>query len=163
MKQFLLSSALAISLVSGLTGAAEACTVDTPVSLFGADGKGNGIISNDGLTFDGSLADQVYNGGTYDGVAHLNGSADCSQAFKDLEKEIDQGTALAAAMSAPVWLGEGETFRISGGVGFTDGEAAVGATGLYKINKNLAGYAGGAVATSNSDVWSAKAGLSVGW
>ena len=145
------------------TAAMAACAVDTPVSLFGADGKGNGIISNDGVTFDGSLADQVYNGGTYDGVARLNGSADCSAAFKELEKEIDQGTALAAAMSAPVWLGEGETFRISGGVGFTDGEAAVGATGLYKLNRNWAGFAGGAFSANDTSNWAGKVGISAGF
>lgn len=161
MKTFLAAALISAFAMAG--SAQAACSVDTPVSLFGADGKGNGLISNDGVTFDGSLADQVYNGGTYDGVAHLNGEADCTDLFRDIKEQIDQGAALAAAMSAPVWLGENETFRVSGGIGFTDGEAAVGATGLLKINKNIAGYAGAAVSTSNSDAWSGKAGLSIGY
>lgn len=159
-----LFAAALISALSVMTVTANAaCSVDTPVSLFGADGKGNGIISNDGVTFDGSLADQVYNGGSYDGVAHINGSADCSQAFKHLQDEIDQGTALAAAMSSPVWLGDSETFRVSGGVGFTDDAAALGLNGLYRINRNVAAFGGAALSTDDTSNWSGRAGLSVGW
>jgi ABC-type transport system substrate-binding protein len=108
----------------------------------------------------------------------LPGTADCSTALNAIGNETSAGlarlsreledaqldnAALAAALSAPAWLEPGETFSISGGVGFSDGSAAVGATGLMRFDKNWSGFAGGAFSTENSDLWAAKAGVRVGF
>lgn len=87
-----------------------------------------------------------------DGINGLNG------------KDFDSADALAmsAALSPPVWLGDNERVRISTGVGFTDSAAAIGATGVVRIDGALAGFAGGAVSTETG-AWAAKAGLSYGW
>ena len=79
-------------------------------------------------------------------------------------RDFDSADALAmsAALSPPVWLGDTERVRISTGVGFTDSAAAVGATGVVRIDGALAGFAGGAVSTETG-AWAAKAGLSYGW
>lgn len=70
--------------------------------------------------------------------------------------------ALSAALSPPVWLGDNERVRISTGVGFTEGAAAVGATGVVRIDGALAGFAGAAVSTETG-AWAGKAGISVGF
>ena len=63
----------------------------------------------------------------------------------------------------PTWLGDNETVRLSGGVGFSDGgQTAIGATGVVRIDKSVAGFVGGAV-SSDDGKWAAKAGVSVGW
>lgn len=79
-------------------------------------------------------------------------------------RDFDSADALAlsAALSPPVWLGDTERVRISTGVGFTDGAAAVGATGVVRIDGALAGFAGGAV-SAETGAWAAKAGFSYGW
>ena len=62
----------------------------------------------------------------------------------------------------PVWLGDSEKVRISGGLGFGQGgELAVGATGVVRVDKNVAGFVGGAVGDGGK--WAGKAGVSVGW
>lgn len=122
-----------------------ACGVSSPVNV---------PVVGDALT-------EIHNGGDWEGTYNLQGSADCSKEINDAaEQARDEALALSSAMSAPVWLGEGENFRISGGIGFTDGETAVGATALARINRNVAAYGGAAV---NSDAWAGKAGLSIGW
>ncbi len=71
--------------------------------------------------------------------------------------------ALSAALSMPAWLETHENFRVSGGLGFSEGgETAVGATGVVRIDKNLAGF-GGAAVNTNGDNWAGKAGLSWGF
>lgn len=79
-------------------------------------------------------------------------------------RDFDSADALAlsAALSPPVWLGDNERVRVSTGVGFTDSAAAIGATGVVRIDGALAGFAGGAVSTETG-AWAAKAGLSYGW
>lgn len=150
---------------------ANACTTDTPVSLFGAGGS-NGLLATDGnvpanlgdVLTNGSSVSQIYNGGDYEnGVAHFNGSADCSALRREMEEATFNTAALAAALSTPVWLEADERFAISGGLGFSDGATALGATGIIRFDKNWSGFAGGAFSTDDSDLWAAKAGLRLGW
>jgi len=76
---------------------------------------------------------------------------------------MDEALALSAALSIPAWLETDEKVRVSGGLGFTQGgETAVGATTVVRLNKNWAGFAGGAVSTNGGN-WAGKAGVSVGW
>jgi hypothetical protein len=162
-----------------------ACTTDTPLSLFGNDGAGNGLLSNQGgdinnLPTDllnnpgpnilnnggvvGQIAGQNIDGG---GVAHLNGSADCSAQFARLSREIEEAqfdtAALAAALSAPAWLEPNEKFSLSLGAGFADGSTAFGGTALMRFDGTWSGFAGGALSGSNSDLWAAKVGLRAGF
>ncbi|WP_414461754.1 hypothetical protein [Hyphomicrobium sp. DY-1] len=74
----------------------------------------------------------------------------------------DDALALSAALSPPVWLGDNEKVRISIGTGFTGSAAAVGATGVVRINSALAGFVGGAVSAESGDAVG-KAGISIGW
>jgi hypothetical protein len=147
---------------------ANACTTDTPLSLAGQGGS-NGIFTSNGAPsgFPTGVLGQIHNGGTWDGVAHLKGSADCSDDYASLSSAMEDAqfdaAALAAALSTPVWLEAGENFSISGGLGFSDGSTAVGATGLVRFGKNLSGFAGGAFNTDDTDLWAAKAGLRFGW
>lgn len=79
--------------------------------------------------------------------------------------DMDRALALSSAMSMPVWLGDSESFRISGGVGFSEGESALGGTAVFRlspIDRNLSGFVGGAI-SSDGDDWGGKAGLSYGW
>ena len=79
--------------------------------------------------------------------------------------DMDRALALSSAMSMPVWLGDSESFRVSGGVGFAEGETALGGTAVFRlspIDKNLSGFVGGAVSSDGND-WGGKAGLSYGW
>jgi hypothetical protein len=169
---------IALAATAALASAAHAaCTTNTPLNLYGQNG-GNGLISNSGAPpnsqadFDGSVVGQIANNdgnGNYDGngTANLTGSADCSgdiaAASAALQEQIEDSAAVAAALSAPVWLENGENFAISGGVGFTGDATAVGATGIVRIDKGLSGYAGGAFATNDTSTYAGKAGLRVGW
>jgi hypothetical protein len=79
-------------------------------------------------------------------------------------RDFDMGKSLAisAALSIPAWLGDSETVRISGGLGFSDGgDTALGATAIVRIDKNLAGFVGGAVGMNGGAA--GKAGISYGW
>lgn len=83
---------------------------------------------------------------------------DTGMSNADLEKSL----ALSAAASMPVWLGDAEKGRISGGMTVSEhGETAIGATGVFRINKNWAGFVGGAIA-SDGDAKLGRAGVSVG-
>lgn len=87
------------------------------------------------------------------GIAGKNGA----------DYDLDKSLALSSALSMPVWLGDTETVRISGGVGFANGgEAAIGATGVVRIDRNMSVFVGGAVDTEG-DNYAGKVGLSVGW
>jgi hypothetical protein len=91
-----------------------------------------------------------------DGIDGLNG-------INGRDADIDTALALSSALSMPVWLGDSETVRISGGVGFSNGgETAIGATSVVRIDRTLSGFIGGAVSTDGGE-WAGKAGLSVGW
>lgn len=81
----------------------------------------------------------------------------------DMSDAMSKQAALAAALSQPVWLEAGENGAISGGFGFNENDAAFGVTGVMRIGKNLAGYAGGAVDVDGADDWVGKAGLRAGW
>jgi hypothetical protein len=88
------------------------------------------------------------------GAAGLNG-------LDGRDFDLGKALALGAALSPPVWLGDSESVRFSGGVGFSENASAFGVTGVLRINKNTAGFAGGAVAEGGE--WVGKAGLSFGW
>jgi hypothetical protein len=76
---------------------------------------------------------------------------------------IDKSQAVAAAMSAPAWLGDKENFSISGGVGFNESEAALGGTAIARLpGTPFSAYAGGAVDV-DGDEWAGKAGLRAGF
>lgn len=147
------SSLLALALAAP---AHATCTTNTPLSVWGQGGS-NGLLASSGTPgYDaGSIVGQITNDlSDLDGTANLRGTAAC-----------DAGDVLsvAAALSAPAWLEDGEKFSLSGGFGFADDAFALGATGIMRLDKNLSAFAGGAVSTDNSDVWAAKAGLRVGW
>src|SRR5690606_5663717 len=123
-------------------GAHAACPTNTPVSAFGVNGS-NGVIGSGGVnpftastqeaaeaSLLGSAVGQIaapdQNGDpTWNGVANFHGTADCSALRREMEEAASNTAALAAALSAPIWLGDSEQFAISGGVGFTDDAAAV--------------------------------------
>lgn len=90
------------------------------------------------------------------GIAGLNGKDG-----KDFN--FDKSLAMSSALSMPVWLGDSETVRVSGGVGFSDGgETAIGATAVVRMSKNVSGFVGGAFSSDGKDA-AGKAGISVGW
>lgn len=77
--------------------------------------------------------------------------------------DMDKALALNSALSMPVWLGDSERVRISGGLGFSEGgETAFGATGVVRLDKNWAGFVGGAV-DSEGGSYAGKLGVSLGW
>lgn len=153
---------IAMIVLAGLASAAHAgnCTTNTPVNLFGQNG-GNGLLSNGGVpAFDDTGAvGQIANGGDGMGTANLHGTASCP-----VEDNSGELLAISAALSTPIWLEHGENFAISGGLGFSgDGDTALGATGIVRIDKGISGFAGGAFSTDNSDQWAGKAGMRVGF
>jgi hypothetical protein len=87
------------------------------------------------------------------------GTASCP----DGKNTQDDALAVSAALSSPVWLETGERASVSGGLGFTEDSTAIGLNGIYRIDKGLSGFAGGAMSTSETDVWAGKAGLRLGW
>jgi hypothetical protein len=88
-----------------------------------------------------------------DGKNGLNGS----------DADISKAMAVSAALSVPVWLESGERFAVSGGLGFTEDETAVGATGIVRLDKNWSAFAGGAMSTEDSKAWAGRAGARVGF
>jgi collagen triple helix repeat protein len=74
---------------------------------------------------------------------------------------VDRVLALAAAMNQPAWLEPRENFSLTGGVGFTNGGAAIGLTGIMRLNGSVAGYGG--VAVEPGGLWTGKVGARVGW
>lgn len=132
------TAALAALLLSTAPALAADCTTSSPVTP---------------AIVDSALAAYAEHGD--DAVYNLQGTASCPDASDTL--------AVASALSMPVWLGDKENFAISGGIGFSDDAAAIGATAVARINGNLAAFAGGAVSTESSDVWAGRAGLRLGW
>lgn len=134
----------------GDTGAQGVAGIDGKDGVNGADGK-DGAAGAKGST--GATGSQGVAG--KDGINGTNGIDG---------RDFDSGDtlALSAALSPPVWLGDSEKVRISVGTGFTESAAAVGATGVVRIDGALAGFAGGAVSTETG-TWAAKVGLSYGW
>lgn len=137
-------SVLAAALMLSTSAAHAACTSSTPVDV--------PILQ--------AAIDSISNGGANDGTYSFNGSADCSSAIEDAQMD---SAALAAALSTPVWLEPGEKFAISGGLGFSDGSTAVGATGIVRFGSNLSGFVGGAFNTDDTDLWAGKVGLRAGF
>jgi hypothetical protein len=175
MKRFSLVTAIAFLAAIAISPAANAaCSANTPLSVWGQNGS-NGLVASTGQpnTYDaGSVVGQITNDLTnLDGTANLHGSADCSDDLaalrSSLSRELQDAqsnlAALSAASSQPVWLEPGENFAVSGGLGFADGATALGATGIVRFDKHWSGFAGAAVSTDDTDVWSGKAGLRVGW
>lgn len=80
-------------------------------------------------------------------------------------RDFDMGRALAlsSALSMPVWLGDRETLRLSGGIGFSDsGDTALGVSGILRFDRNWAGFVGGAI-SPDGKAGAGHAGVSVGW
>lgn len=167
--------AAAILLVASSIHASAACTTNAALSAWGQNGS-NGVLSNTGspgagpLGYDDSgIVGQILNPPAYDGngIANIHGTADCSDDYARLSREIEDAqfstAALSAALSTPVWLEPGENFSISGGLGFSDGATALGATGVLRLGTGLSGFAGGAFSTDNTDVWAGKIGLRAAW
>jgi hypothetical protein len=156
-------SAIAV-LMLGASPVSAACTTSTPVDI--------PILQ--------AAIDSISNGGANDGSYDFKGTADCPVA-KDGSNGADganglngkdgrdgrdfdasEALAISAALSLPAWLGDSEQFSLSGGLGFSDGETALGATGIARIDKNWSAFAGAAASTSG-DEWAGKAGLRLGW
>lgn len=138
---------------------ADECTTNTPLSFSTADSP-NGIFG--GGPGSGSILDQMTSG---DLVADLHGTANCpgyGAALDAVNERIDQSQAVSAALSTPVWLEPQEKFAVSGGLGFTDGATAVGATGIVRMDKNWSAFGGGAV-SADGDEYAGKAGLRAGF
>lgn len=71
-------------------------------------------------------------------------------------------TALAAALSTPIWLQQNENFALSLGVGFGGGSEAVGLAGVARLDKSWALH--GAIAVDNDGGNTAgRVGVRVGW
>jgi len=145
-----------------LAGAAHAgnCTTNTALSAWGQNGT-NGVLSNTGaegaVDYTGVAGQIITPNNDGNGVANLHGTAVCEDNSGEL-------LAVAAALSTPVWLEEGERFAISGGLGFSaDGDTALGATAIVRIDKGLSAYAGGAFSTDDTDNAAGKLGLRAGF
>jgi hypothetical protein len=74
---------------------------------------------------------------------------------------VDRLTAISAAMAQPAWLERYERFSVTGGIGFADGSAAIGFTGIMRLNNNVAGYGG--FAYEPHGLWAGRVGARVGW
>ncbi|MGE0366917.1 MAG: hypothetical protein AB7Q00_14415 [Phycisphaerales bacterium] len=171
----LFATAFALVMLS-VTPSFALCTTDTPVSLFGNDGVGNGLLSNQGgslaappsdlfgpsnILNNGSVVGQVAGPGVDGGgVAHLNGTADCGDIAGAIDDAANESAALAAALSNPTYLRENEKFSISGGIGFAEDSVAGGATLMLRLDSNVAAYVGGAV---SENLAAGKGGIRVGW
>ncbi len=139
-------AALMLGIAPLAANAQTTCTTSTPVDL--------PIVQ--------AAIDSISNGGANDGTYNAIGTAECPTTQLP-QFDASDALALSAALSTPVWLGDKENFAISGGLGFTDGAAALGATGVVRINQSLSAFAGAAVSTDNSDVWAGKIGGRIGW
>jgi hypothetical protein len=145
----LTAATVAILVMGSLPAKADECSTNSPVNL---------AIATEGY-------DTVVNGGALDGTYNLKGTADCSDygaAIGQANERIDKTQAMAAALSSPVWLNPDENFSVSGGVGFTDSEAALGATGLVRINRTFSAFGGGAFSVDGDEI-AGKVGFRAGW
>ena len=105
----------------------------------------------------------IANGGTFDGTYNLQGTANCPDTdLSGVNNRIDNTLAVSAALSSPVWLDPRENVSVSGGVGFSDGATALGATGMVRLDKNFSAFGGGAMSTDGNE-WAGKAGIRVGF
>jgi hypothetical protein len=75
---------------------------------------------------------------------------------------MNDSLALNAALSLPAWLETNENQSLTGGVGFSAGGAALGVTGIRRLDGSISGFAGAAVSTEGGN-WAGKAGLRIGW
>jgi hypothetical protein len=125
--------------------------------LFTAKAHAGSCTTNTSVSTD--QASEAYSDANGDGDENFAGTASCP----DGKNTQDDALAVSAALSSPVWLETGERASVSGGVGFTEDAAAIGLNGIYRIDKGLSGFAGGAMSTSETDVWAGKAGLRLGW
>lgn len=139
---------------TGATGVQGPAGEQGAAGLDGKDGK-DGVDGKSGINgTNGTNGKDGAKGATgAQGIAGKDGTS----------YDLDSALALSSALSMPVWLGDAETVRISGGVGFANGgETAIGATGVVRIDRNVAGFIGGAVDT-NGDNYAGKVGVSIGW
>jgi hypothetical protein len=144
----------------GDVGPAGSAGADGAPGANGADGAAGPAGANGTNGIDGAQGPAGADGTNgQDGTPGATGAAGANG--KDFD--FDRALAITQAASMPVWLGDKENFRVSGGLGFSGGgETAVGATGVMRIEKGVSAFAGGAVDSRGKD-WSGKAGLSVGW
>lgn len=147
------SAALAVVGFSG-TAHAASCSFDNPLPV------GPGSIPF--TCPDGQVGPQGEKGDA--GASGVNGTngRDGKDGRDGRDADIGKALAVGAALSTPAWLEAGESFSLSGGVGFSESDAAFGATGIVRIEKNLSAFGGGAVSTSGGE-WAGRAGLRVGW
>lgn len=76
--------------------------------------------------------------------------------------DLDESLAITAALGMPAWLESGENFSLTGGIGFANGESALGVNGIMRIQGGVSGFAGGAVSDGGGN-WAGKAGVRIGW
>jgi hypothetical protein len=87
--------------------------------------------------------------------------AAAARSARAAELRASESFAVAAALSQPTWLEPHENFAISGGLGFTGDGAAIGFTGVMRLDRNVSGFAGVAIAPSGN--WAGRVGARVGW
>ena len=83
------------------------------------------------------------------------------RAARAAEIRASETLAVSAALSQPTWLELHENFAISSGLGFTEDGAAVGVTGVMRLDQNVSGFAGAAVGPNGN--WAGRVGARVGW
>lgn len=142
---------------------AVTCSTNAALSAWGQNGT-NGVLSNSGvegaIDYSGIAGQIITQNNDGNGVANVHGTATCPDAVDHTGDLL----AISAALSTPVWLETGERFAVSGGLGFSgDGDTAFGGTALMRIDGGLSAFAGGAVSTNHSDLWSGKVGVRAGF
>ena len=91
----------------------------------------------------------------------MNLWAAAARAARAAELRASESFAVSAALSQPTWLEPHENFAVSGGLGFTGDGAAIGITGVMRLDRNVSAFAGAAVAPSGN--WAGRVGARVGW
>jgi hypothetical protein len=77
--------------------------------------------------------------------------------------DFDKSLALSAALSIPAYLEPQEKVSLTGGVGVSSGgDTAFGLKGMLRLNKNWAGFVGGAI-SEDGENGAGTAGVRVGW
>lgn len=87
-----------------------------------------------------------------DGLNGLNGQ----------DFDMDKALAISAALATPLYLGDSEKFSISGGLGFSESETALGFGMMMRIDKTFSLYGGGAMSTEGG-AWAGRVGVRAGW
>lgn len=166
-----LFASVAVAALFASSPASAACNPFNPSTCIGPQGPAgadgtNGIDGTNGVDgapgVNGKDGTNGTNGAKGDtgpqGVTGKNGT----NGINGRDFDSGENLALSSALSMPVWLGDKETVRFSGGVGISDeGNTAFGATGVLRLNQNWAAFAGGAVSDEGNGA--GRAGLSFGF